>query len=357
MLYHDKGDSRESDICSMNNVKIFLNSISNENINNNESLILSRMNYLRGLFAILVVLGHCSMCFETEPLALLIIHKANYLWVCFFLYVCGWSLAHNYEYRNNYLEGFIKNKVIKLLMLGVEVEIIGNILRWIFLKESWNIDLNLLIGWDWYIYECLIIYILYYVAYKHISSEKMILGFLWITSFLIAVMFWALYKWGAWEGWTFAYYYSTMSFPLGISQHYIFKKSRYTKNSIWIASIMAMIVSIVSLICVILPQDSFTGGVVFHNLLGCGFLILFTFMLFLSDVKKIRCIRFLTRYAPNIYFYHFCVIEIVATIYKREEKNIDECFVLIILLITVCLSIGVDKLNTFILCQKRRGRK
>lgn len=319
-----------------------------DNNSNNESVFIGRTNYLRGVFAILIVLGHCSMRFETEPLILMLIHKANFLWVCFFLYVSGWSLAYNYEHRENYLNGFLKHKVMKLLLLGLEAEIIGRFLKCIILREHFEFNIKILTGWNWYIYECLLLYILFYLAYKYISNTKMLLVVVWASSFLLAVVFWGLYNWGNWEGWTFAYYYSTLSFPLGISQHYIVKGNKYTKKNICKISMIALVCSVVSLICVTLPQKSFIGGVVLHNVLGCGFLILLTFILFIVDLKQIKGIRFLTRYSTNIYLYQFCIMTIVTTIYQMYNTSIDGIYVLVVVFLIIILAIFMEHFNLLI---------
>ena len=49
-----------------------VNNESTLKINKSESEILSRMNYLRGLFAVLIILGHCGRRFESEQILLAI---------------------------------------------------------------------------------------------------------------------------------------------------------------------------------------------------------------------------------------------------------------------------------------------
>ena len=61
-----------------------------------EKTVLDRMNYLRGLFAILIVIGHCSMQYTKEVMPWVIIHKSNMISVAFFFIVSGWASAFNY---------------------------------------------------------------------------------------------------------------------------------------------------------------------------------------------------------------------------------------------------------------------
>lgn len=113
--------------------------------------IIARINALRGLFALMIVLGHCSMNFEKELLWLMLIHRFNMVSVCFFFMVSGLSLSYNFERKKEYLKGFIKKKILVLMVFAFVAYIIGEILKSAILGIPVKIDIRFITGWNWYI--------------------------------------------------------------------------------------------------------------------------------------------------------------------------------------------------------------
>lgn len=81
------------------------------------------------------------MEFKKELLPLLIIHKFNMVSVCFFFIVSGISLTYNYYNKKGYLVGFLKNKVIKILLFATICEIVERILKGLISGNDLFIDL------------------------------------------------------------------------------------------------------------------------------------------------------------------------------------------------------------------------
>lgn len=135
-----------------------------------ETTAIQRMNYMRGLFALLIVLGHCSMHFEKEILPLLIIHKFNMVSVCFFFIISGWSLTYNFYNKKNYLGSFLKNKVLKLIIFAVVCQIVGKLSNWLVLHKPVSVGVELITGWNWYIYEIVAYYIAFFFIYRFLKK-------------------------------------------------------------------------------------------------------------------------------------------------------------------------------------------
>lgn len=140
--------------------------------------VINRLNHLRGLFAILIVIGHTSMNYEKELLPLLIVHKFNFVGVCFFFLISGCCLAINENIKDNYLRGFIKNKPIKLMLLALICEIVSRVIKYLVLGTLY-IDRNIFFGWNWYVYEAVYFYFVFYIIFK-VTKKK------WFRSILVS---------------------------------------------------------------------------------------------------------------------------------------------------------------------------
>lgn len=321
-----------------------------------ESGILSRMNMLRGVFAILIVLGHCARRFDLEPFWLVIPHYGAFIWVCYFFCVSGWGLAFNYDVKENYLKGFIRKKVVKLAFLALETEIIVRGLKILILKEKLELNIDLLFGWNWYVYELIVLYICFWTIYKMKLELKKKVIVLWICSAILAVLFWVLYRHGTWQGWTYAFYYSILSFPFGVTIHFMYEKLLGNKRLL--LTFFVCIVSIGSTVCVLMPKDSFIGGVILHNCLGVGCMFLLVKFLKYINTNRLIFLCLVTKYSPYIYLYQFGVMSILLVIYKERGKAVDSMYVFWVMAATFALAVGVYYMN-FLLDRftgKKEGR-
>ena len=162
----------------------------------NKKEVISRLNMLRGLFAILIVIGHCSQSFEKEILPFFIIHKFNMVGVCFFFFVSGISLTYNFRTRQNYLKNFIKNKAAVLFLFAVLNQVIYHILKAVILNEKLNIRLSFFSEFNWYIYEMIVFYIMFYMVFRFIDKGIVRNIILFFLTFLVAVITLYFYKYG-----------------------------------------------------------------------------------------------------------------------------------------------------------------
>lgn len=298
--------------------------------------MVARLNMLRGLFAILIVIGHCSMRFEKELLPFYIIHKFNMVGVCFFFYVSGFSLLYNLRTKENYLQHFLRNKMLSLFIIALLSQLVSRILAAGILHEKLNINVALLGTFNWYIYEMLIFYLVFYLTYR---LKGMDIGggwiILFIATFIIAVTTLYFFRYGSWTGWTAVYYFSSLSFPFGVAmcEYYETVFVRLEKHKV-LYSIGLLFLAAACCVSLVLPQDSFWGGIVLRNLMGICIMSVVTLGVSAVDFKEVplvgAVISFLTRYSTEIYLYQFCWLDIITKLYHREQQRIDIGYIAVV---------------------------
>lgn len=306
---------------------------------NLEEIIL-RLNWLRGLFAILIVIGHCSMEFERELLLFYIIHKFNMVGVCFFFYVSGLSLTYNFYHKQDYLKHFLRNKVLFLLVLALISALIGNLLRTFFLNVPLNWNIAMLTEFNWYVYEMIVFYIAFYLLYSMIFMpyyREFFMAVITVGICLITIYF---DRYGSWFGWTKAYYISSFSFLFGIvmGEHYDGIRSRFRKHRV-IYSIILFLFGLGCCISLKWPDGSW-GRALVENLVGICVMSLVTEFVAFVNPKAIpgvsEIISFLTERSTEIYLYQFCLLSIVAELYARNSMVINISYILVVA-VSVCI--------------------
>lgn len=304
--------------------------------------IISRINSLRGLFAIMIVIGHCSMYFEKELLPLMLIHKFNMVSVCFFFMASGLSLSYNLEHKKDYLKGFVRDKILLLLIFALIAQVIGEVLKGIGSEKPILFDIRIITGWNWYIYEIIVIYLIFYVVNRFVKNKYTKEVLFWVSA--LAICFVALYFFrnGRWEGWTGSYYVSTLSFPLGITiyLHFDSIQGSISRHPL-IISVILMCVAACSCISLAMPRDSVFGGIFFRNIMGGCIMFTLFIMINYVDVTKIAVVSpivlFLTGFSAEIYLYQFCLLDLWSSVYSRLGRNVDLSFVCVVVISTVIL--------------------
>lgn len=320
----------------------------------NKEEVISRLNMLRGLFAILIVIGHCSPRFEKEILPFFIINKFAMVGVCFFFFVSGISLTYNFRTRQNYLKNFIKNKVIVLFLFAVLNQVIYHILQAVILNEKLNISLSFFSEFNWYIYEMIVFYIMFYIAFRFIDKSIVRNIALFFLTFLVAVITLYFYKYGEWSGWSGAYYISSFSFPFGIlmSEYFESIMSRLNKHIV-IYCILLVLIAAVCCVSLALPRDSFLGGVILKNIMGICIMMVVTVIVSVIDIGKIpvigTVILFLTGYSTEIYLYQFCWLDIIERLYEKNGMEINTGYIVLVTGVTVLTAMVMRRADGYIL--------
>lgn len=221
-------------------------------------------------------------------------------------------------------------------------QIIGELVKGTVSGKFLTLDLMILTGWNWYIYEVITLYLIFYIANKFVKSANTREVLFWITAFTICILTLYFCKHGKWEGWTSAYYFSTFSFPLGITISLHFEKIQgyFMRHSV-LKSFILLCTAICSCLSLVMPKDSVIGGIFLRNIMGgCIMLILFIVTNYV-DVSHIavvsRIVLFLTKFSAEIYLYQFCLLDLWALVYDRLGWNIDLSYVCVVMVSTIAL--------------------
>mgnify|MGYP001056566091 CR=1 FL=1 len=253
-----------------------------------------RFNSLRGLFAIEIVIGHVIRYDRTWLFPL---GKFMLVSVAFFFFVSGWGLCRSFYYKKNYLTHFVQAKCGYLLLLSIYAFLLRCIV-WIVTGSS-EVKENLLVQYfqktNWYIWELLFFYLLFYLVYKFIPCR--------LRNILIAVITFicatVLFRIGALQG----YYMSALAFPAGLLFHEYFDSvMSFLRGAAGKIAVLAA--AGLGLTSAMSGADSLIGMVYLRNLLCLAVLGLMMFFLRYFCPGNIF-LKFLGKYSTGIYIYQF----------------------------------------------------
>ncbi len=253
-----------------------------------------RFNSLRGLFAIEIVVGHVIRYDSTwlYPLG-----KFMLVSVAFFFFVSGWGLCRSFHHKRDYLTCFLTAKCGYLLLLSIYAFLLRYIM-WIVTGNS-NAKENLFIQYfhktNWYIWELLFFYLLFYLVYKFIPA-RLRNTLIVVITFLCATVLFGI---GALQG----YYMSALAFPAGLLFHEHFDSvMSFLRRGV--GKIVVLTAAGLGLTSALLGADSLIGMVYLRNLLCLAVLGIMIF--FLGYFRPGNTfLKFLGKYSTGIYIYQF----------------------------------------------------
>lgn len=262
--------------------------------------LLSRLNILRGLFALQVVIGHVVQ-YETS-----FIHiwgRFMIISVAFFFFVSGFSLEYSFEQKANYLNDFFKNKIIYLLCISILAYLFACIIEivlpinYLFFQPGTNLFLTLYTTTNWYVYEQLFFYLVFLLTGLFISKRHVRLTVIFITTICIMILsYFYLYE---------AYYASSLAFPIGVAYSMYYKEidSYIHSPKGYISTVIFLLLGL----SVFVLSDSFITMVILRNCMCIGGLLLIKYICTKIDFTC-KVTSFLTKYSTEFYFLQFCLI-------------------------------------------------
>lgn len=215
---------------------------------------------LRGILALLVILGHLDTVVSSQTKLLMPFHMATPA-VAVFFFMSGYGLMLSYTKKGErYLNGFVTKSAIKLLIPLV----ITSCLYQFALYVKGDFDLNRMIEQyvdgsetalvhSWYVYALFLFYILYYLVFQFVKKGKCLCMFGLMTIYYMITRYCF--------DWDFFWWMTCMAFPMGLLySQYEAKIKEYIKGRYWIAIPMLiglLVVKFISgdytLICAELP--------------------------------------------------------------------------------------------------------
>ncbi|MBR6147681.1 MAG: acyltransferase [Lachnospiraceae bacterium] len=279
-----------------------------------------RLNSLRGLFALEIIIGHCvrfESCLLT-PLGNFMLISVGY-----FFFISGFGLARSFHTKQGYMDRFIKHRFLHLLFIAAIALIITTIIAYISpVKTDFQVTpsslpillLSIRARTNWYIRELIILYFVFYLCYRFLHTHKKTVLCLAIFS-VCTVLFYLEYRYSL--GYTRCWYASIVCFPLGIITYEYYDKIIPTittaKGKMFSVSIL-----LGGLILSLINYPSLTGlkfeitemiYAFFNNILCIGFIAVLLIAL-LNLVPGNRILRFFTSISTEIYLFQFIFISI-----------------------------------------------
>lgn len=251
-------------------------------------------NSLRGLFAIEIVIGHVI---RTESTWLYPLGKFMLVSVAFFFFVSGWGLCRSFHQKEGYLRHFLWVKCGFLLSLSIYAFLLRYII-WIVTGND-NVRENIITQYmqrtNWYIWELMFFYILFYFVYRFVPSRLRNILIAMITVILATILFYV----SAMQG----YYLSAFAFPAGLFFHEYFP---YILSFIKSArgKIVVMLMAVLGVFSPMLGMDSLLGMVYFRNMMCLAVLCIMIYFFTYFHPGNIF-LKFLGKYSTEIYTYQF----------------------------------------------------
>lgn len=272
------------------------------------------LNSLRGIFALEIVIGHCVR-YESCPLTPL----GNFMLISvgYFFFVSGYGLSRSYHIKTNYMDNFLKHRILRLILLALEALIIVTIIAYIcpVVTDFRSIPTipkvfarSVLIRTNWYMRELLLLYVCFYIVFRFIRKYRIVL-----LNALILLICIILYL----NGYTRCWFASIVCFPMGIVCY-----ENIDKMIIYLTSlkgkINSSIIAVIGLILSLLNYPAITGQpfevteliyALVNNILCVGFVLaLMIILIYFKPGNKI--LSFFTYIATEIYLFQFIFVAI-----------------------------------------------
>ncbi len=298
---------------------------------------MERFNSLRGLMALWIVVGHCSIEFETEIFPLLLVHRFNLVVVGMFFFLSGYGLAYSYDNKKDYLRGFLKKKAAFIFSITFVVYLFTVMLFDICNIERVDSARSFVIGYftktNWYMFELMVFYVIFWLVFRlEISSwRRLMLCFLGAGFILVIVPFSSL---------TQSYYISSMAFPFGIMV-YMYKDkldSIIGKYPIGVLLASALVCGLACL-SILFPNKSFVA-IMGKNLMCiaccCTMLTILSFKGCRQSVHGIY--DRLSKISLEIYLWQFPILSVVKNYFIENDMEIDCVYIVICCVLIIMVS-------------------
>ena len=265
---------------------------------------------LKGICAIEIMIGHIGLA--TGEKILFANRKAGILFVGIFMLISGYGLMYNWVNKKDYLKGFLKRRVTKIVITAYIIYAIGTLLlqrpvtNFINLKEFF-------LETNWYVWEIVGLYVVFLICAK-LFKPKMLCIVIFSISVLFVVTAFVFKIDNPWYG-------STLCFPLGIyfyiNENIIFEKYVITPRYKGCIILLSGILCITIALFFALGEDSIIGNMISRNISAMSFTILVVFILCHFDIGN-RMSVWLGNISYEIFLFHPIYIKL----FENMENNL-----------------------------------
>lgn len=258
---------------------------------------LVRLNSMRGIFAMDVVIGHVI---RYENTLLYPLGKFMMISVAFFFFISAFGMVVSFQKKENYLKGFLPSKLLYLLGLILITYFFNATVDWLspvdidYCYRGGNLITWILSKTNWYIVELALFYIIFYLVYKYIKKFRTLIITL-ITIIFINIVFRS--------GWILGWYASALAFPAGLIFGEHFSRVCRVLDSVW-GKLLTAIFILIGAGSLWASENSIIGMGYMRNIMClAGILLLLYFSKYFVTGNTVS--RFLGKYSTEIYLFQF----------------------------------------------------
>lgn len=283
-------------------------------------LSVNQTNWLRSIAILMIMFSHyypvLGLTYSDGIISFCM--NFGYMGVAIFFFLSGYSVMISKINKPNYLNGFIKKRLIRLYIPFLIVFVINILILWFTGKEisaEYFIYMPLMSlpnTLNWYLKIQLCLYIVFYVLAKLIRNRNLLIGIV----FAVCVVYMCI---GYFSGITAFWYETVFAFPLGMF-------SANHKNTIFrLLSkryLLTMVISVLVFILCTTPYY-FRGGTVFEILFIAGFLqlIICSLVKFGGSTNN-RLFSGLGIVSLELYFTHGIILTYVISAINISQYNL-----------------------------------
>lgn len=291
---------------------------------------------LRGICAVEIMLGHIGLA--TGSMILYLNRKAGILFVGIFFLLSGYGVAYSADYKEGYLRHFLLVRASKMLLPAYFIKLIMSVIELFVLrclgKPCIGVNLwDFIIGQNWYVWEQLFFYMLYWLAYKFVPKH------IEITVSLISVAFiWIAFVNGMDNPW----YGSTLCFALGL-YYYKYESGKlgegniiehifHNRGGIYCVFLVALFLVLITSVAgfVFLGNSSVLGNPVARNVASVSFCMIVILLLYKFRIGNLisRC---LGRCSYEIFLIHPYILVIL------KEISVESAWIVGIITVSITI--------------------
>lgn len=294
---------------------------------------------LRGICALEIMIGHIGLA--TNSIVLFPNRKAGILFVGIFFALSGYGLAYSYKEKRDYLKGFLWSKVKKILLPAFLIWIGYTIVDILFYKAPM---LNILNLWNfatetnWYVWEVLIFYLLFWGVYKLFDNKKadIIIGCVSVLFVLLCFIFNVDNPW----------YGSTICFWGGIVFYRHEKKIREFLIDKWWMFLLGLVICGILILVFFIDSKGFVGLVCARNIAAITFSLLCFLILYRYHMGN-KVSNYMGKISYDIFLIHPFVIKLLA-----NKFSSDLLYAWLVIFITIAISILIYKTKKIFVVRK-----
>ena len=143
---------------------------------NNSNLSITNSTEIKGISAILIVLGHCTNVSNIPNITT--INFGDTI-VALFFFISGYGITIGYKNRADYLSGFLSSRIVKVMVPFLLAHIIYIPLK-LLLGYSFSLDTvfesitckKTIVDYSWYCSVIIIMYILFWASFKYMKTNR-----------------------------------------------------------------------------------------------------------------------------------------------------------------------------------------